>query len=112
MLFRSLLRGEIGVRLREDPQGPTRAKKKTKGTTALDEMTAGDRDLFERLRELRKQIAQEQGVPPYVIFHDATLMQMVNARPTRLDQLLELNGMGKTKLEKYGQAFLACLTRD
>ena len=109
---RPLLRGEIGVRLREDPQGPTRAKKKTKGTTALDEMTAGDRDLFERLRELRKQIAQEQGVPPYVIFHDATLMQMVNARPTRLDQLLELNGMGKTKLEKYGQAFLACLTRD
>ena len=109
---RRVLRGETGVRLREDPKEPARAKKKAKDSTALEEVSAGDRDLFERLRELRKQIAQEQGVPPYVIFHDSTLMQMVIARPERLDQLLELNGMGKTKLEKYGGAFLACLTRD
>jgi ATP-dependent DNA helicase RecQ len=107
---RALLRGEIRVRLREDPKEPARTKKKAKGTTALEELSAGDRDMFERLRALRKQIAQEQGVPPYVIFHDSTLMQMVIARPERLDQLLELNGMGKTKLEKYGGAFLGCLT--
>ena len=65
--------------------------------------------LFEALRTLRRQIADREGVPAYVIFHDATLREMAVARPTTLDELLEVGGVGERKLEKYGAEFLAVL---
>jgi ATP-dependent DNA helicase RecQ len=58
---------------------------------------------------LRKTIAAEQGVPPYVIFHDATLVEMVMARPVTTEAMLDLGGVGRSKLEKYGSAFLGAL---
>ncbi|MCJ7724794.1 MAG: ATP-dependent DNA helicase, partial [Acidimicrobiia bacterium] len=70
--------------------------------------TGGMRDtpLFERLRELRHQLADEQGVPAYVVFSDATLLAMVAARPQNPGALLAVGGVGPVKLERYGRAFL------
>ena len=68
---------------------------------------AGER--FDRLRELRKRLAAELSVPPYVIFHDRTLREMASRRPGSLEELSSVHGVGATKLEKFGAAFMACL---
>jgi ATP-dependent DNA helicase RecQ len=65
-----------------------------------------DRDLFERLRALRLDIARGRGVPPYVIFHDATLRDMARLRPTTRDGLLGVKGVGARKAEELGEIFL------
>jgi ATP-dependent DNA helicase RecQ len=65
--------------------------------------------LFERLRTLRKQLADTQGLPPYVIFHDAALREMVAQRPQTLSQFAEIRGVGQGKLARYGQQFIAAL---
>jgi ATP-dependent DNA helicase RecQ len=62
--------------------------------------------LFERLRALRKRIADEAGVPAYIVFNDGTLRAMAEERPTTEDELLSLPGVGPVKLERYGDAFL------
>jgi ATP-dependent DNA helicase RecQ len=64
------------------------------------------RSLWGALRSKRQALAEEQGVPAYVIFHDATLMAMVEQRPSNLDEMAELSGIGARKLEAYGQTFL------
>jgi len=69
-------------------------------------------ELFERLRALRRQIAEEQGVPPYVVFADATLSDMVRLRPSTLAEMLAVRGVGATKLERYGGVFLEALAND
>jgi ATP-dependent DNA helicase RecQ len=61
------------------------------------------------LRECRKRLASEHNVPPYVIFHDATLMQMMEFRPNSANALLGLNGVGQAKLDRYGEDFLAVI---
>lgn len=68
-----------------------------------------DDELFERLRALRKSLADEQGVPPYVVFSDATLRGMVRRRPKTEEELLEVSGVGQVKLTRYGQAFLEAI---
>jgi len=65
--------------------------------------------LYERLRELRKRLANEQGLPPYVIFHDATLREMALRRPLTLDQFAELPGVGQAKLARYAEPFINAL---
>ena len=65
--------------------------------------------LFDRLRALRKEIARERGVPPYVVFSDATLLQMASSRPQTIAQMLGISGVGPTKLEHYGERFLKAL---
>ena len=65
-----------------------------------------DRDLWEALRDCRKRLADENNVPPYVIFHDATLMQMATEKPQSPEDLLEISGVGQTKLDRYGPRFL------
>ena len=65
--------------------------------------------LFEALREERTRIAKAQGVPPYVIFHDATLRAMALAKPTHPHDMLNLPGVGQAKLDRYGEDFLAVL---
>jgi ATP-dependent DNA helicase RecQ len=68
-----------------------------------------DRDLFERLRAVRLQIARSRGVPPYVIFHDTTLREMARLRPSSLDELRGVYGVGARKAEDLGEAFLAAI---
>lgn len=70
-----------------------------------------DPGLYEQLRTLRRRLADEQGVPAYVVFSDATLQEMAVLRPATPDQLLAVNGVGEVKLERYGAAFLEALTR-
>lgn len=68
-----------------------------------------DSELFERLRALRYELAEKQGVPPYVIFSDQTLHEMCSQLPDELEQMLEIKGVGQQKLAKYGQQFLTVL---
>jgi ATP-dependent DNA helicase RecQ len=68
-----------------------------------------DRDLFERLRALRLDIARQRGVPPYVIFHDTTLREMARVKPTSVAALLHVRGVGARKAEDLGDAFVAVI---
>ncbi len=101
---RPLLRGEETITLRRDVKETV--EKKPRGQRQIKD---DDKALWEALRDCRKQLAEEQGVPPYVIFHDATLMEMLHYRPLAAAQLLQLNGVGQTKLERYGNAFIAVI---
>ena len=104
---RPLLKGEERVWLREDPAAK-RAARKTARVPSYQVPPEGE-SLWEALRELRTRLAREAGVPPYVIFHDATLREMVRLRPSSPTELLALQGVGETKLERYGEAFLQVL---
>ncbi len=68
-----------------------------------------DKDLFARLRFLRKQIADKENIPPYVVFNDATLQEMAEFMPTTADEMLSINGVGERKLERFGDAFLTLI---
>jgi len=65
--------------------------------------------VFDALREARRSLAAEAGVPAYVIFHDSTLREIAEARPASLSELAKVNGVGRTKLERYGEAMLAAV---
>jgi ATP-dependent DNA helicase RecQ len=93
------------------PKPPPKAPKgKRQRGSSLDEPLAeGEQQLFDALRALRRRLADEQGVPPYVVFGDVTLLEMSRRRPTSLAELLEITGVGQTKLERYGESFLAVL---
>ena len=65
-----------------------------------------DERLWEVLKAQRTELAREQGVPPYVIFHDSTLQEMVKSTPTTLDQFSHISGVGQAKLERYGEHFI------
>ncbi|AMK77878.1 MULTISPECIES: DNA helicase RecQ [Methylomonas] len=105
---RPVLRGEQTLMLRKDAQiAKTRREKAEKRQPG----GAADSALWNALRAKRKELADEQDVPPYVIFHDATLMAMVDARPRNHQQLSMLSGIGQRKLELYGDEFLAVLAQ-
>ena len=76
---------------------------------SLAELPPEAEPVFERLRAWRTSVAKELGMPPYVIFHDATLRLIAASPPSTLDELRQVNGVGATKLEKYGQAILDVL---
>lgn len=69
-----------------------------------------DRDLFERLRFLRKQLADQHSIPPYIIFSDATLQEMARLKPRTPQEMLQVNGVGEKKLTNYGEQFLKLIT--
>ena len=68
-----------------------------------------DKDLFARLRFLRKQIADKENIPPYIVFNDATLQEMAQYMPTCNIEMLQINGVGSIKLERFGQPFMALI---
>jgi ATP-dependent DNA helicase RecQ len=68
--------------------------------------------LFDALRETRRQLAADAGVPPYVIFHDSTLREIAECKPRSLSELGQVQGVGAVKLERYGQAMLAALSTN
>jgi ATP-dependent DNA helicase RecQ len=104
---RPLLRGEATIRVREDAKAPAARAKKSRPPAG--DSPAADLDLWEALRECRRQLAAEQNLPPYVIFHDATLRQMLAERPADRDGLLKISGVGQAKVERYGDRFLSVL---
>ena len=105
---RPLLRGEQSLQLAR-PRIKEQAKKK-KGPRADAGQVPCDEALFEELRVLRKRLADAQGVPPYVVFGDVTLMQMASLRPVDESTLLGITGVGQHKLEKYGTEFLDAIS--
>ncbi len=108
---RPVLRGAEAVHLRAERASV--AKKRRRDTEApphpLLAPLAQDEALFERLRRLRSELARAAGLPAYVVFHDATLRAIATTKPRHLDQLAALPGIGEKKLERYGEALLACL---
>ncbi|MCW8827903.1 MAG: ATP-dependent DNA helicase, partial [Gammaproteobacteria bacterium] len=100
---RPVLRGETRLMLRKQKKGRQRVRSSGKAELITD---PDARRLWSALRRQRQQLAEEQGVPAYVIFHDATLMAMVEQRPATLAAMGTLSGIGAKKLEAYGQAFL------
>ncbi|MGB4247753.1 MAG: DNA helicase RecQ [Pseudohongiellaceae bacterium] len=102
---RPLLKGEESIALRIDVQeAVVKTVKKTRSSKQV--VADADRALWEALRTCRKQLADEHDVPPYVIFHDASLMDMVHYRPLTEQQFLTISGVGQSKLEKYGAVFM------
>ena len=104
---RPLLRGEQALQLRQEQKPERRKRRSERAIAQLD--NDPDRQLFEALRKQRREIAETQGVPPYVVFHDATLLAMATQRPQTLSQLAEIPGIGEHKLAAYGEIFLGVL---
>ncbi len=100
---RPLLRGEIELILKKSTQNKPGKDKKSKRKTSLRSV---NETLFELLREHRLNLANEQSVPPYIIFHDSTLEEMANTRPGSLEKMRYITGVGEIKLDKFGQSFL------
>ncbi len=102
-----VLRGQEKIFLRKDTikEKPSKSKKAEprKRTSFTDPKSNA---LFQKLRELRLSLAKEQNVPPYVIFHDSTLIDMIIAMPKDLSEMGQISGVGRSKLERYGKLFL------
>ena len=99
---RPLLRGEVELQLRQE-QPRQKASRRDRAAPRLEPQ---DMPLWQALRECRKKLAQEQGVPPYVIFHDTSLQDMLRLRPRSRQEFLQVSGVGDSKLNKYGDVFL------
>jgi ATP-dependent DNA helicase RecQ len=106
---RPILRGEERVMLRADTLVPKDRRRAEKSRPLAEELPPASAALFEELRQWRLNEAKGQGVPPYVIFHDATLREIAAARPKSLDELELVRGVGASKLERYGAGVLAVL---
>lgn len=85
-------------------------KKKNTGNRSTDALTAAGFALFEKLRALRLEIAREEGLPPYIVFGDKTLLDMCAKTPKTRQEMLAVSGVGENKFQKYGQRFLEAIT--
>ncbi len=108
---RAVLKGQQPVWLRRDAEPVSRKVSKAERASRAREAFAGANDdpLWQALKAKRLELAKEQGVPPYVIFHDSTLLEILNQRPQTLDELGRISGVGQAKLARYGDAFLQVL---
>ncbi|MEO6396315.1 MAG: DNA helicase RecQ [Devosia sp.] len=107
---REVFKRERSVSFRRDRAvKASETRRSSRGAADLPEAAQG---LFEALRAERSRFAKLQSVPPYVIFHDTTLRAMASARPRNLDEMAELPGMGSSKLERYGAAFLKVVANN
>ncbi len=97
-----VLRGERKVHIAE---APASSRRKSDVSGGADDLHVADQPLFDKLRALRKKLADQSGVPPYVIFHDATLREMVRRAPASLEEFATIPGVGQAKLARYGQLF-------
>ena len=100
-----VLKGEHSVRVARAVPRTSSARQRRDSATGVA-LGREDSALFEQLRALRKQLADEQGLPPYVIFHDATLRQMAQERPATLHDFARIRGIGEAKLSRYGARFI------
>jgi ATP-dependent DNA helicase RecQ len=105
-----VLRGQREVRLRTDvPRGRVRRRKADAKGAVAAELDAAGQALWTILRAWRLDEARRQELPPYVIFHDATLIEVARRRPASLDGLADIPGIGGSKLDRYGAALLAVI---
>jgi ATP-dependent DNA helicase RecQ len=106
---RPVLRGEQRLMLRREIRLEKTRKTRTTREARTPFSSETDQRLWQALRERRLELARAQGVPPYVVFHDATLAEMVERRPRTLDELAHISGVGERKLAAYGETFLAVI---
>lgn len=103
---RPVLRGEMPLQLAV----PRLLNLKSRSSSVSKSFAGNyDRKLFAKLRKLRKSIADEENIPPYVVFNDATLLEMAEQQPTRESEMLSINGVGYRKLERFGQPFMTVI---
>jgi ATP-dependent DNA helicase RecQ len=109
---RAILTGGQQVLLREDAR-PVRSARRRRDSQLVTGANLGieayEQPLWDALRALRTRLARQQGVPPYVVFHDATLLAMLRAMPASEEELAEVSGVGEAKLKRYGRDFLAVI---
>ena len=107
---RPLLRGEQPLRLRrEEDAKPKRGGGEATRGGGTRFASGVDESLWQDLRALRKRLADEQGVPPYVIFSDATLLELAARKPRTLEEFATIKGVGEKKLADLGETFLAAI---
>ncbi len=102
---RPVLRGEVPLQLAT----PRLSSISTVQAPQRSAVNNYDKDLFARLRFLRKQIADKENIPPYIVFSDASLQEMALYQPMNNAEMLQINGVGAVKLERFGQAFLSVI---
>ena len=108
--LKPLLRGETQLLLRLPPAKRERRRQPGVGPShAAAELKPDEAPVLQALKEWRREQARQQGVPPYVVFHDRTLVEVVARRPRSLEQLAGIGGVGQAKLDRYGAALLASL---
>ena len=109
----AVVKGEETVEFREhkEEKAPRRPSGGGRRSTAALELEGSDATLFEALRHWRLELSREQGVPPYVILHDATLVALSVERPSDIEALAAIPGVGRSKLDRYGQAILEIVRR-
>nr|WP_306265934.1 DNA helicase RecQ [Pararhizobium sp. IMCC3301] len=106
---RPVLRGEMKLDLRF-PEKQAERKRSSARTAPIELSDAGDQELLKALKTCRTDFAQSQNVPAYVIFPDRTLIEMAQSRPGTMAGLMQINGVGAKKLERYGNAFLRVIS--
>jgi ATP-dependent DNA helicase RecQ len=111
---------QTGLALMRDPaaepglalarqRAPERTRAPKRGRVETESWQDVDRDLFDRLRAVRLEIARARGVPPYVIFHDTTLREMARLKPQSIDELRHVKGVGQRKADDLGETFIAAI---
>ena len=105
----AIMRKEEQIAFRTDPEGPKKKSRTVKSSIACNLETEEAKALWESLRTLRREVSEKQNVPPYTVFPDKTLLEMVTYRPRTLADMAALYGIGRAKLEHYGQLFLDAL---
>lgn len=111
-----LLSGEqkVIMKMAKATEHPAKAAKgrREKKSLGAAELTERDEGLFQQLRSLRTEIAREEGVPPYIVFSDKTLIHMCIVKPGTKREMLNVSGVGEFKYEKYGERFLSCIQKE
>ena len=103
---RELLKGRSTPKLLTAREKSTEASRRTAGT----QLDGDDRELFERLRSVRRSLAEERGVPPFIVFGDVTLKELAQVRPTSPQEFRGIHGVGDRKAAEYGPAFLQAIS--
>ena len=106
---RAVLRGECALHLRRDAPAGRKPRRERPARAVRTALGPEHQTLFDALRDRRRELARAQGVPPYVIFHDATLEAMAEQRPRTLEAFATLPGVGEKKLERYGTTFIEAI---
>jgi ATP-dependent DNA helicase RecQ len=110
-LCRPVLKGEQLLHLRKEEVKAPSTKKAAAKSYRKTQISPEDQELWDELRECRKYLAEEHNVPPYLIFHDATLKEMLDIMPMSRSELLTITGVGERKMEKYGADFVEIICR-
>ena len=102
---------KVLVKITDEDKLPERATKTRKTSKSMESLTSAGYKLFDKLRELRLEIAREEGMPPYIIFSDKTLIDMAAKIPTSKSEMLAVSGVGENKYVKYGDRFLGLIEK-